>query len=161
VLFEYQFMSMEHWDNAVLGGAIAAHNMVSDETQRRPHLLVPSFWSGQFGVNIKSVGAPSFGDEILLTQGSFESRRFAAAYGRRGRIVGAVTFDYGKWLSFYGEQIQRSGSFPPLAAGFDRPADARPIPADFPARGVPTGIPDVVLTGHDPNERSAEYRPRR
>ena len=72
VLFEYQFLSMEHWDNAVQGAEIAAHNMVSDETQRRPHLLLPGFWSGQFGVNIKSVGVPSFGDEILLTQGSFE-----------------------------------------------------------------------------------------
>jgi 3-phenylpropionate/trans-cinnamate dioxygenase ferredoxin reductase subunit len=160
VLYEYQFMSMEHWDNAVLGGAIAAHNMVSDETQRLPHLLLPGVWSGQFGVNIKMVGVPSFGDEILLTQGSFESRRFAAAYGRRGRIIGAVTFDYGKWVRFYGEQIERSGSFPPTPAGFDLPVDARPMPADFPARGVPTGIPDVVLTGHDPNERSAEYRPR-
>ena len=29
----------------------------------------------------------------------------------------------------------------------------RPIPADFPARGVPTDVPDVVLTGHDPSER--------
>jgi 3-phenylpropionate/trans-cinnamate dioxygenase ferredoxin reductase subunit len=160
VLFEYQFMSMEHWDNAVLGADVAGHNMVSDETQRRPHLLLPGFWSGQFGINIKSVGVPSFGDEILLTQGSFESRRFAAAYGRRGRIVGAVTFDYGKWLQFYGAQIARSGPFPPIAAGYDRPADAKPVPADFPARGVPTGIPDVVLTGHDPNERSAEFRPR-
>jgi NADPH-dependent 2,4-dienoyl-CoA reductase/sulfur reductase-like enzyme len=160
VLYEYQFLSMEHWDNAVLGADVAAHNMVSDETQRRPHLLLPGFWSGQFGINIKSVGVPSFGDEIMLTQGSFESRRFAAAYGRRGRIVGALTFDYGKWLRFYGEQIEQSGPFPPLAAGFDRPADARPIPADFPARGIPTGVPDVVLTGHDPNERSAEFRPR-
>ena len=42
VLFEYQFLSMEHWDNAVLGAEIAAHNMVSDETQRRPHLLCPA-----------------------------------------------------------------------------------------------------------------------
>jgi 3-phenylpropionate/trans-cinnamate dioxygenase ferredoxin reductase subunit len=160
VLFEYQFMSMEHWDNAVLGAAVAGHNMVSDETQRRPHLLLPGFWSGQFGINIKSVGVPSFGDEILLTQGSFASRRFAAAYGRRGRIVGAVTFDYGKWLQFYGAQIARSAPFPPIAPGYDRPADAKPVPADFPARGVPTSIPDVVLTGHDPNERSAEFRPR-
>ena len=160
VLYEYQFMSMEHWDNAVLGGAIAAHNMVSDETQRRPHLLLPGVWSGQFGVNIKMVGVPSFGDEILLTQGSFESRRFAAAYGRRGRIVGAVTFDHGKWLQFYGAQIMQSGPFPPVPAEYDTPAAAKPIPADFPARGVPTGVPDVVLTGHDPNERSAEFRPR-
>ena len=34
------------------------------------------------------------------------------------------------------------------------------MPADFPARGVPTEAPDVVLTGHDPSERHAEFRPR-
>ncbi len=160
VLFEYQFLSMEHWDNAVLGAEVAGHNMVSDETKRLPHLLVPAFWSGQFGINIKSVGVPSFGDEIIFTQGSIKERRFAAAYGRRGRIVGAVTFDHAKWLDFYRAQIERSGPFPPPAAGFDRPADAHPMPADFPARGVPTAIPDVVLTGYDPNERHAEFRPR-
>ena len=55
--------------------------------------MIPQFWSGQFGVNIKSVGVPSFGDEIMFTQGSVKQRRFAAAYGRRGRLVGAVTFD--------------------------------------------------------------------
>ena len=151
---------MEHWDNAVLGAEVAAHNMVSDETGRRPHLPVPAFWSGQFGVNIKSVGVPSFGDEIVFTQGSVKERRFAAVYGRRGRIVGAVTFNHGKWLEYYGAQIQRSGPFPPSPAGFDVPADARPMPADFPKRGVPTGVPDVVLTGHDPLERAAEYRQR-
>jgi NADPH-dependent 2,4-dienoyl-CoA reductase/sulfur reductase-like enzyme len=160
VLFEYQFLSMEHWDNAVLGAQIAAHNMVNDETNRRPHLLVPAFWSGQFGINIKSVGVPSFGDEIVFTQGSVKQRRFAAAYGRRGRIVGAVTFDHGKWLEYYGAQIARSGPFPPRPAGFDVPTDSQPRAADFPARGVPTGVPDVVLTGHDPREMQAEFQTR-
>lgn len=160
VLFEYQFLSMEHWDNAILGAQVAAHNMVCDETDRRPHLLIPSFWSAQFGVNIKSVGVPSFGDEIVFTQGSVKERRFAAAYGRRGRIVGAVTFNHAKWLQYYGAQIARSAPFPPPCAGFDVPDDSRPVPAKFPARGVPTAAPDVVLTGHDPGELQAEYRPR-
>ena len=160
VLYEYQFMAMEHWDNAVLGAQVAAHNMVCDEVDRRPHLLIPQFWSGQFGVNIKSVGVPSFGDEIVFTQGSVTQRRFAAAYGRRGRIVGAVTFNHGKWIDYYRELIARSAPFPPHPAGADLPADMRVVPAEFPARGVPTEAPDVVLTGHDPTERQAEYRPR-
>jgi 3-phenylpropionate/trans-cinnamate dioxygenase ferredoxin reductase subunit len=160
VLYEYQFLSMEFWGNAVLGAQVAGHNMVCADTERRPHLLIPSNWSGQFGVNIKTIGLPSFGDEIVFTQGSPKNRRFAAAYGRRGRIVGAVTFDHAKWLQYYGEQIARSGPFPPPAAGFDVPADKRVVSADFPARGVPTAVPDVVLTGHDPNERQAEFRPR-
>ena len=160
VLYDYQFLATEFWGNAVHGAEIAAHNMVCAETERRPHLMVPSNWSGQFGVNIKTVGVPSFGDEIIFTQGSVKDRRFAAAYGKRGRIVGAVTFDHGKWLPFYEHLIMQSAPFPPSPAGFDVPADSKPMPADFPPRGVPTGTPDVVLTGHNPAERQAEFRPR-
>ncbi|MBT2235795.1 FAD-dependent oxidoreductase [Nonomuraea sp. NEAU-A123] len=161
VLYEYQFLAMEHWDNAVFGAEIAAHNMVNLEPDYYPHLLLPGFWSGQFGVNIKSVGVPPFGDEIVFTQGSVKERRFAAAYGRRGRIVAAVTFDHGRWLEYYARLIEQSAPFPPPPPGWDRPDDMNPIPADFPEPGVPTAIPDVVLTGHDPNERRAEFRPRR
>jgi 3-phenylpropionate/trans-cinnamate dioxygenase ferredoxin reductase subunit len=160
VLYDYQFLATEFWGNAVLGAQVAAHNMVCEETERRPYLLVPSNWSGQFGVNIKTVGVPSFGDEIVFTQGSVKERRFAAAYGRRGRIVGAVTFNHGKWLQYYEQLIMRSAPFPPSAAGFDVPPNMQPVPADFPARGVPTGTPDVVLTGHNPAERQAEFRSR-
>ena len=161
VLYDYQFLAMEHWDNAVLGAQVAAHNMVCGETDRWAHLMIPQFWSGQFGVNIKSVGVPSFGDEIMFTQGSVKQRRFAAAYGRRGRIVGAVTFNHGKWIPYYEAQIARSAPFPPNPAGSDFPEDMRVMPAEFPERGVPTETPDVVLTGHDPSERQAEFRPRR
>ncbi|HEY6590630.1 MAG TPA: FAD-dependent oxidoreductase [Actinomycetota bacterium] len=161
VLYEYQFLAMEHWDNAVLGAQVAAHNMVSLEPDRYPHLLLPGFWSGQFGVNIKSVGVPPFGDEIVFTQGSVKERRFAAAYGRRGRIVAAVTFDHGKWLEYYARLIEQSAPFPPPPPGWDRPDDMQPIPAEFPEPGVSTAMPEVVLTGHDPSERRAEFRPRR
>jgi NADPH-dependent 2,4-dienoyl-CoA reductase/sulfur reductase-like enzyme len=160
VLFEYNFLSMEHWDNAVFGAAVAAHNMVSLEADRKPHLPLPAFWSGQFGVNIKGIGLPSFGDEIVFTQGSVKDRRFAAAYGRRGRIVGAVTFNNGKWLEYYGKLIEKSAPFPPPPPGYDQPADMKPMPARFPDPRVPTGIPDVVLTGHDPTSRGAEFRPK-
>lgn len=161
VLYDYEFLAMEHWDNAVLGARVAAHNMVCDEVERWPHLLIPQFWSSQFGVNIKSVGVPSFGDEVVFTQGSVQQRRFAAAYGRQGRIVGAVTFNHGKWLDHYRDQIAQSGPFPPHPPGFDFPENMRVLPANFPARGVPTEASNVVLTGHDPSDRRAEFRPRR
>jgi 3-phenylpropionate/trans-cinnamate dioxygenase ferredoxin reductase subunit len=161
VLYEYQFLSLEHWDNAVLGGKVAAHNMVSLEADRRPHLPLPAFWSGQFGVNIKGVGVAPFGDEIVITQGSIKERRFAAAYGRRGRIVAAVTFNHGKWLEYYGSLIERSAPFPPPAPGYDQAGDMTPVPARFPDPRTPTAFPDVVLTGHDPTERGAEYRPKK
>ncbi|MEV0361282.1 NAD(P)/FAD-dependent oxidoreductase [Nocardia fusca] len=158
VLYEYQFISMEHWDNAVCGAQVAANNMLSLETERRPHLPLPSYWSAQFGVNIKGVGVCSFADEIVFTQGSPGDYRFAAAYGHRGRTIGAVTFDHGKWLQYYAAMIERSAPFPPPAPGYDRAADPIPVPARFPDPRVPTEIPDVVLTGHDPTSRCAEFQ---
>jgi 3-phenylpropionate/trans-cinnamate dioxygenase ferredoxin reductase subunit len=160
VLYEYQFMSIEHVDAAVLGARAAAHNMVNVETGRLPHIPLPQFWSGQFGVNIKGVGVCSFGDEIVFTQGSPEDLRFAAAYGKNGRIVGAITFNHGKWLQYYADMIERSAPFPPPPPGYDVPTNAKPMPARFPDPRAPTGIPDVVLTGHDPTSRGAEFRPR-
>jgi 3-phenylpropionate/trans-cinnamate dioxygenase ferredoxin reductase subunit len=160
VLYEYQFLAMEHWDNAVFGAQVAAHNMVSLEPEYRPHLSLPGFWSGQFGVNIKSVGVPPFADDIVFMQGSVKERRFAAAYGHRGRTVAAVTFNHGKWLEYYARLIEQSAPFPPPPPAWDRPDEMKPVPAEFPEPGVPAAIPDVVLTGHDPSERSAEFRPR-
>ena len=94
-------------------------------------------------------------------QGSVKERRFAAAYGRRGRIVGAVTFNHGKWLEYYGALIERSAPFPPPPPGFDHPVDMKPVPADFPDPRTPTELPTVVLTGHDPTDRAAEFQPPR
>ena len=102
----------------------------------------------------------SFGDEIVFTQGSVEDRRFAAAFGKNGRIVGAITFNHGKWLEYYGAMIEQSAPFPPPPPGYDQPADAEPMPARFPDPREPTGLPDVVLTGHDPTSRGAEFRPK-
>ena len=106
------------------GAKTAAHNMVNLETGRRPHLPLPQFWSGQFGVNIKGCGVCSFGDEIVFTQGSVEDLRFAAAFGKNGRIVGAITFNHGKWLEYYGGDDRTLGAVPAAAARL-RPAGER------------------------------------
>jgi len=37
----------------------------------------------------------------------------------------------------------------------------KPMPAEFPDAQASTALPDVVLTGHDPTERGATFRPRR
>ena len=111
-LYGYEFLSLEHWENAVAMARIAARNMVCAPMRRLPHVSVPAFWSIQFGLNIKSVGVPSYGDEIHFTQGSVADRTFAAAYGREGRIVAAVTFDHAKWIDFYRDQIERGSSCP-------------------------------------------------
>jgi NADPH-dependent 2,4-dienoyl-CoA reductase/sulfur reductase-like enzyme/ferredoxin len=156
-MFGYQFLALEHWGNAVAQAEVAAHNMISGQAERWPHLAVPVFWSTQFGTEIKSVGVPSVADEVVITQGSVADRRFVAAYGQRGRLVGAVTFNQAKWLEFYGRQIERAAPFPPTHRTVDQPAEVRPVPAEFPDRPIPTQAATVVVTGHDPSERRAAF----
>ncbi|MEY9777099.1 FAD-dependent oxidoreductase [Arthrobacter sp. MW3 TE3886] len=160
-MFGYQFLAVEHWGNAISQAEVAAHNMVSGETERWPHLAVPKFWSVQFGTEIKSVGVPSVADQVAIVQGSVASRRFLAVYGYKGRIVAAVAFNQNKWLDFYEPLIEQAASFPPSFHHVDEPADAQPVPAGFQPAASPTQDATVVVTGHYPNERRARLTDRR
>ncbi len=153
-VFEYQFLALEHWGNAVAQAEIAAHNMLSGQGSRWPHLSLPVFWSSQFGTDIKSVGVPTFSDEVMIVQGSVEERRFVAVYGRRGRITAAVTFDQAMWLEFYGSLIERAAPFPPEFRTVDGPGPGHgPVPSKVPEQIVASQGATVVVTGHDPAER--------
>jgi 3-phenylpropionate/trans-cinnamate dioxygenase ferredoxin reductase subunit len=152
-LYGYEFLSLEHWENAVAQAGIVAHNMVCDPMRRLPHISVPAFWSIQFGVNIKSVGVPPYADEVMFTQGSVAERSFVAAYGRDGRVVAAVFFDQAKWLDFYRDQIERATPFPPDLTPVDGPTPDGPVPAEFPETHYV--IPTIVLSGHQPDEMRA------
>ena len=155
-LYNYQFLALAHWGNAVAQAEVAAHNMISSEADRWPHLAIPSFWSTQFDTEIKSVGVPTFADEVVIAQGSAATRSFVAVYGYRGRVTGAVAFNQAKWLEFYEGMIERSAAFPPDFRGVDQPDDRRPVPAGIPARSTFSDQATVVVTGHDPSERRAQ-----
>jgi 3-phenylpropionate/trans-cinnamate dioxygenase ferredoxin reductase component len=154
-VYEYQFMALEHWGNAVTQAEIAAHNMISDQARRWPHVSLPVFWSHQFGINIKSVGVPTFADEVVLAQGAVADRRFVAVYGKQGRMTAAVTFDQGMWLEFYERMIERAAPFPPVGRTVDQPDPMRSVPAETPDRIRPAEGATVMVTGHNPAERRA------
>ena len=155
-LYQYQFLALEHWGNAVTQAEVAAHNMISAQSDRWAHVSVPVFWSAQFGANIKSVGVPSFADQVVVAQGSVENRQFVAVYGYQGRVTAAVTFNQAKWLGFYQRLIPAAAPFPPDFAAVDKPAAMRPVPAEVPDRILPVSGATVVLTGHTPHEWRAE-----
>jgi NADPH-dependent 2,4-dienoyl-CoA reductase/sulfur reductase-like enzyme len=152
-LFEYQMLSLEHWGNAVTQAEVAAHNMVNPGPLRRPHLAVPAFWSSQFGVNIKSVGVPTFSDQVVIAQGTLTSRRFIAVYGYRGRITAAVSVNRAKYLEYYEHLIETAAPFPPAPSTVDPPADRTPFPSDVPDPKRLSHGPTVALTGHLPDRR--------
>ncbi len=152
-LFEYQLLSLEHWGNAVAQAEVAAHNMINPGPLRRPHLAVPAFWSTQFGLNIKSVGVPTFSDQIVIAQGTLETRRFVAVYGYRGRVTAAVSVNRAKYLEHYERLIETAAPFPPESATVDPPACRAPFPSDVPDPKVLSHGPTVALTGHLPDRR--------
>ncbi|MFJ3336145.1 NAD(P)/FAD-dependent oxidoreductase [Streptomyces sp. NPDC086766] len=161
-LFGYQFLSLEHWGNAVAQAEVAAHNMISTSAERRPHMWVPAFWSSQFGVNIKSVGVPSMGDQVMITQGSLAERRFIGVYGYQGRVIAAVSFDNTRWLDFYQRLIETGAPFPLDFPTVDRrPEGRQPVPADFPDPSLPTHGPTVTLSGYSPADRHLVFTPGR
>ncbi len=154
-LFDYQFLALEHWGNAIKQAEVAAHNMVNLQHRRRPHLSVPAFWSNQFDINIKSLGVPPFADEVMIVQGSTESRRFLAVYGHKGRIVAAVAFNHAKWLQRYEALIEEGATFPPAINAMDAPRDAKPVSAEFRDAPSTENSPYIAITGYEPSERRA------
>ncbi|WP_028802603.1 NAD(P)/FAD-dependent oxidoreductase [Streptomyces sp. 142MFCol3.1] len=152
-IYEYRLISLEHWANAVEQAEVAAHNMVSAQADRWPHLSIPLFWSIQFGANIKSVGVPTFADEVVVTQGSVSDRRFVAAYGYQGRVTAAVSFNNAKWLDHYRQLIETAAPFPPPCPTPDQPVDSKPVPVDFPGPALIAQGATVVVTGNAPSER--------
>ncbi|HEU5421121.1 MAG TPA: FAD-dependent oxidoreductase [Streptosporangiaceae bacterium] len=152
-LFGYQYLALEHWENAVVGARVAAHNMICPTARRRPHACVPTFWSVQFDVNIKSAGVPALAEEIIMTHGSPEDASFAAAYGDAdGRIVAAVTFNHGRYLDYYRRLIEQAAPLPdPVGEGLP----GKPEPARFPHPAGSYHGPSVIVTGHSPTEMTA------
>jgi len=146
-----QLLAVEHWGNAVDQARTAAHNMVCAPADRRPHKPLPIFWSNQFGMNIKSVGLPTFADQITLVQGSVAEKRFVAAYGHQGRTVAAVAVNMPRWLPGYQALIEASAPFPPDLHAADGPTELRTVAAGFPPLGQPTHSPAAAPTGPGPS----------
>jgi 3-phenylpropionate/trans-cinnamate dioxygenase ferredoxin reductase component len=85
-------MRVEHWDNALKQGAVAALNMLGkDEVFDDPHW----FWSDQYEHNLQYVGHAIAWDELVI-RGSLEDRNFTAFYVKDGLIEGVVGLDRGK-----------------------------------------------------------------
>ncbi|GAO08204.1 ferredoxin reductase [Streptomyces lydicamycinicus] len=160
-LFEYQLLSLEHWGNAVAQAEVAAHNMVSPGPRRLPHLTVPAFWSSQFGLNIKSVGVPTFSDQVVIAQGSLKDARLVAVYGYRGRVTAAVSVNQARSLEYYQRLIETAAPFPPAPGAADQIESPDPVPSDVPDPKLLSHGPTVALTGHLPDRRLTVVQPAR
>jgi 3-phenylpropionate/trans-cinnamate dioxygenase ferredoxin reductase subunit len=80
---------IEHWNNALAQGRVAALNMLGRDT---PYDEIHWFWSDQYEHTIQYAGYHREWDDLVI-RGSLESRNFAAFYLLEGRVQAVVSVD--------------------------------------------------------------------
>lgn len=126
-LYDDQLVRLDHWDNAISQARVAARNMVRGHLDPVAHDDLPSFWSNQFGMNVKSVGLTAPADEVAITQGRLDADKFVVTYGHRGRLVAAVAVNSPRVPDTYAALIRARSPFPPEINATDGPAEITPI----------------------------------
>ena len=106
-----EVMRVEHWDNAVAQGAHAARRLLVGDDEAEPFMPVPWFWSDQYDRKIQMAGRIGLADEMHIATGSLAERRFAAIYGRAGRLVGVLGFNRPRHVMRYRMLIEADTSF--------------------------------------------------
>ena len=104
-------MRVEHWDNAVEQGVYAARRLLAGENEIEPYAPTPWFWTDQFDRKIQLAGRTRPTDEVEIVTGSIEERRFAAAYGREGKLVGILGFNRPRHVMQYKQMITEGVSW--------------------------------------------------
>jgi NADPH-dependent 2,4-dienoyl-CoA reductase/sulfur reductase-like enzyme len=104
-------MRIEHWSNAVEQGAAAAKRLLTSDEAAEPFAPVPYFWSDQYDTKIQFLGRSAPDDAVAVVDGSLESGRFVALFGRAGRLVGALAFNRPRQLMAYRRLIAGATSW--------------------------------------------------
>lgn len=108
-------MRVEHWTNAVEQAEAAARTLLRGRDATTPFAPVPYFWSDQYGTKIQFLGHTSGDDDVAVVEGSTDEDRFVTAYGRDGRLVGALLFNRPARIARYKSLIADGAPFPPPA----------------------------------------------
>ncbi|HEV8194847.1 MAG TPA: FAD-dependent oxidoreductase [Ktedonobacterales bacterium] len=77
---------LEHWDNALRQGEVAARNLLG---QQAPYTPVPYFWSDQYNLHLQYVGYATTWERLVF-RGTPGSESWIAFYLRAGRVAAAL-----------------------------------------------------------------------
>ncbi|WP_159942351.1 MULTISPECIES: NAD(P)/FAD-dependent oxidoreductase [unclassified Nocardiopsis] len=94
-----------HWSEAVDHADAAAAALLGQEGPGTEP--VPSFWSDQFGLRVRSVGLPRLADRTEVREHDPDRSRLEVTYHRGGRLVGALTVNRTSRLAAHRARILR------------------------------------------------------
>lgn len=80
-------MRVEHRLNATEQGMAVAAGLLGAQ---RPFAPIPYFWSDQYDARIQAYGIFPDDADVKIVHGSLDDRRFVAAYGHEGKVVGVL-----------------------------------------------------------------------
>ncbi len=83
-----ELVRIEHWEVANTHAASLAHYLMTGE--RSTALMIPYFWSDQYGKKIQMLGHPSPNDDVTMVSGSLEERKWVALYARDDVVTGII-----------------------------------------------------------------------
>jgi 3-phenylpropionate/trans-cinnamate dioxygenase ferredoxin reductase subunit len=97
---------IEHWSNARDMGATAAKNLIVPPAQREVFVAVPTFWSDQYDVKIKSAGLLKLADSWKVVEEDPERPSLLVEAYHGDDLVGAVVFNKNRSIIQYQRNLQ-------------------------------------------------------
>jgi NADPH-dependent 2,4-dienoyl-CoA reductase/sulfur reductase-like enzyme len=97
---------IEHWSNARDMGAVAARNLMVPAGAREVFVTVPTFWSDQYDVKIKSAGLLKLADNWKVVEEDPERPSLIVEAYRGDELVGAIVFNKNRSIIQYQRNLQ-------------------------------------------------------
>jgi NADPH-dependent 2,4-dienoyl-CoA reductase/sulfur reductase-like enzyme len=91
-----ELVRIEHWEVANGHAQALAHHWMTGEGAAE--LMVPYFWSDQYGKKIQMLGHARADDDVIRVSGTPEEGKWLALYSRGGVVTGIVTLSQPRGL---------------------------------------------------------------
>jgi len=87
-------------------GPAAARNLVAAPAERKAFAGVPTFWSDQYDLKIKSCGFLKAADHLTVVDEDADTNALVVEARRGDELVGALTFNRNKTLLGYQRKLR-------------------------------------------------------
>jgi NADPH-dependent 2,4-dienoyl-CoA reductase/sulfur reductase-like enzyme len=110
-------VSIEHWTNARDMAAAAAANLLAEPGGRTPFTSVPTFWSDQYDVKIKSAGFLRAATSFTVVEEDPDKPSLVVEAHRGGELVGAIVFNKNRAIIGYQRKLIGDGAVAEVPRG--------------------------------------------